>query len=274
MVLSQGGSVQDLEFRWSRQVDLREPSNPYQDWPEDSIVATEAVFPDAWSIANMQNFSLSGPKHDIALLFLSEVVPDIEPAVLVAPDEAGLVEEGAIVDVVGWGMSVPIGIADALSPPGADEYGRKMWGTTQLAEVGDYEMQVGDAPSATRKCRGDSGGPTFMEVDAGTVETYRLIGVTSRAADFNLCETSGGYDTRVDAYLDWIDEEMRAACADGTRVWCDEPGILLATPLSEALDDPAEAGEKPGTCQTVPSGALGWLGLTAVGMLLRRRSQD
>jgi len=33
-------------------------------------------------------------------------------------------------------------------------------------------------------------------------------------------------DTRVDAWLDWIDGEMIKACDDQTRVWCDIPGII------------------------------------------------
>jgi hypothetical protein len=263
-VLSQGGSVEDLEFRWSRQVDLTEPDSPSDAWPDDAIRAVATVFPDEWAIDNMQDFSLGVPKYDIALMFLEEAVQGVAPAVLVDAETAQAIAPGVVVDVVGWGFNEPIGIMESFMPPSPDAFGRKMWGTTRLDAVGDFEIQVGDEASATRKCRGDSGGPTFMEVSDDTVETYRLIGVTSRAADFTLCETMGGYDTRVDAYLDWIDEELRAACDDGTRVWCDEPGIIGPTEVAD---------EKPGGCHlaALSPGTWIWLWLPW-GAMRRRRS--
>jgi uncharacterized protein (TIGR03382 family) len=89
----------------------------------------------------------------------------------------------------------------------------------------------------------------------------RLIGVTSRSADFTLCAEKGGYDTRVDAYLDWIDDEMRAACEDGTRVWCEEPGILPASW--------AEGEQGKGGCNSAPGVLLA--GLFSLGFARRRR---
>ena len=51
-------------------------------------------------------------------------------------------------------------------------------------------------------------------------------GVTSHAYDDSDCFETGGVDTRVDAFLDWIDDEMRLRCDDGTRAWCEVPGIV------------------------------------------------
>ena len=42
------------------------------------------------------------------------------------------------------------------------------------------------------------------------------------------CNETGGVDTRVQFYRDWIESQMVAGCENGVRVWCDEPGILGA----------------------------------------------
>lgn len=262
-VISQGGTIDDLEFRWSRKADLSKPASPFDDYPDDAIKAIEAAHPPEWNIANMQNFSLDGPKYDIALLFLEEAVTT-PYAILPTLEEAEAIVPGASVEIVGWGMQEPIGIMDGFTPPDAGTFAEKFWGISELGEVGDYEFQVGNSADDTRKCRGDSGGPTFLPVDADTVEAYRLVGVTSRSADFTLCETEGGFDTRVDAYLGWIEEEMSARCADGTRVWCDETGIPAASP---AVED-----EKKGGCSHLPGGAGGLAILLAGVGLTRRRT--
>ncbi len=101
--------------------------------------------------------------------------------------------------------------------------GEKVCAASFINELGAFEMQIGD--TGARKCHGDSGGPTYLEVDAGDSSSLRVIGVTSRAYDESDC-LKGGVDTRVDAWLDWIDAEMTGACERGERVWCDVAGIL------------------------------------------------
>jgi hypothetical protein len=260
-VLSQGGTAEDLKFRWSRALDLREPSSPGDPWPEDSVAVAQTVLPEEWEITALQDFSLGTKKWDIAMLFLEEPVFDVEPAVLITEEEAEQIAEGAAVDVVGWGLTVPLGILDSFAPPDPETVGRKQWGTSTLAAVGDYEMQIGATPDATRKCRGDSGGPTFLEVEADTASTTRLIGVTSRSADFTLCAEKGGFDTRVDAYLGWIDRQLRAGCEDGARSWCDEEGIVPPALAEEAGCGGCDARGSVG----------GWWGLLGLGLLRRRR---
>ena len=75
-----------------------------------------------------------------------------------------------------------------------------------------------------------------MDIDGGV----RLIGVTSHAYDWTDCTETGGVDTRIDYYLDWIDDEMRARCESGERVWCEEEGILGPDYVGsgESGDDP------------------------------------
>ena len=52
------------------------------------------------------------------------------------------------------------------------------------------------------------------------------IGVTSHAYDETDCFETGGVDTRVDYYLEWIENEMTSRCTAETRAWCDTPGIV------------------------------------------------
>ena len=53
---------------------------------------------------------------------------------------------------------------------------------------------------------GDSGGPTYMDVETSSETKRRVIGITSHAYDPN-DYAKGGVDTRVDVWLDWIDDK-------------------------------------------------------------------
>jgi MYXO-CTERM domain-containing protein len=92
-----------------------------------------------------------------------------------------------------------------------------------------------------------------------------VIGVTSHAYSAEEDCYLGGVDTRVDAYLDWIEEAMIAACDDGTRSWCDEPGI--PDPGAAAGDDDDDDGGDG--CQDCSSEIAGGdAGLAALPLLL------
>ena len=89
-------------------------------------------------------------------------------------------------------------------------------------------------------------------------------------------ETWGGVDTRVSFHLDWIDDQMRSACEDGTRVWCDIPGIIppplpdgtVAWEIEEDIEEKRACG-----CSASPSAPWGFgaLGLAALALVRRRR---
>ena len=256
-----GIAFDDADIGFSRLSDLTPWAGmPGTVWPDDIVLAWEAVPHPNFSMQTM-DIGLA-ENDDIALLFLEEPILDVEPAILPTPAEAERIEEGADVDVVGWGQTT----ADRNPPPGT--VGVKMQGESHIAEVSDYEFKVGDVQTDTRKCHGDSGGPTFMDLGDG----QRLIGVTSHAYDYSDCYVTGGVDTRVDYYLDWIDDEMRMRCEDGTRVWCETDGIITPKWLAQQEAGETEEAKGCGCSATTMSNVHWWLfGMAGVIGLRRRR---
>lgn len=275
------GEVTDKDVRWTRQSDLSDfdGSQRNPDWPDDAV--------KAWDWAVHEDFSLQQLKtgialnYDIALLFLDEAVTDIDHAYLVTPEEADQVVEDTEVIVVGWGMQEATD--NPYQSPPAGTYSYKQMGESIIGDEGDYEFQVGVAQDDVRKCHGDSGGPTYLQVaDSGEYsELWRVIGVTSHAYDRTDCSETGGVDTRVSAFYDWIDDEMRARCEDGTRVWCEVEGVVPPPAVVVAAGDTGgpDAGDDEGGplagcgCASTPAPShAGWLvGLLGLVGLRRRR---
>jgi hypothetical protein len=264
------GEVEDMEIRWTRQPDLSslDGSSANADWPADSIVA--------WDWVAHPNFSMDGiglginQGEDIALLFLDEPVLDIDHAFLATQSQGLALAEGDEVMVVGWGQQIATSMWES-SPPGS--YAYKQMGVSNIGDIGEYEFQVGVLESDVRKCHGDSGGPSFKSIDG----EYRLVGVTSHAYDQNDCFETGGVDTRIDPYLEWIESEMVKRCEDGTRSWCDVEGIVTPEYYQELalaeLEEEQEQEDK-GACSTATITDLSWMlslsALTFVGW--RRRN--
>jgi len=242
------GTVDEREIRWTREADLSAwDGSAILDWPEDSVKAWDWVMHDSWDAYALETgLSLN---HDIALLFLEEALTDAPLSYLISAEESSQIEEGLDVTVVGWGQQTATG---TFEPIPAGTYGYKQMGISHINELNDYELQIGDLESDVRKCHGDSGGPTFLEIETDSSVTFRQIGVTSHAYDETDCFETGGVDTRVDYYLDWIDAEMRARCEDGTRAWCDVPGILPAP--GEGGGDSGTGGTDGGGDDTGPGG--------------------
>jgi Synergist-CTERM protein sorting domain-containing protein len=275
--LGNQGEIEDLQFAWSRQENLSKYGQAFipPEWPDDVAFAREAVFHPDW--AGVYSVELGVARNDdIGLIFLEDAL-DIPYASLPTTDEADTLEEGMDLDIVGWGQQ-------EQTPPGQaprqGTYGIKQWGRSVLAEIGKYEFQVGEKKSDVRKCHGDSGGPSFAEVGLtepgdGSPEDLnaRLVGVTSHAYDYTDCASEGGVDTRVDAYLEWINEELTKRCEDGSRAWCEVPGIL---PPPHADGTPgweeevlADVGCAKGGCNAGSDG--GPWALAALALVLRRR---
>lgn len=240
--------------------------------PSDAIEAIGAVYHASYSLSGFDEGIANN--HDIALLFLSEVAA-IEHAYPVDLDESDQLVEEAEVIVVGWGQQ-------STAP---DSTGEKMMGVSTVGALGEAEFLVGPLDSDVRQCHGDSGGPVFLDVLADTTTPLRLVGVTSHAYDETACEEIGAVNTRIDAHLDWLDAQLRARCADGFRVWCEEPGLIFAPQAEEdegnaVVDDglgasPGSGGggkqdlsEAPAGCSTTGGGAI-WL----LPLLLSRTRQ-
>ncbi len=258
--------LNDVRYYWTREADLTDldGTNPNAPLPEDAIEAWDWAQPSDWDITKLQ-MGLA-ENHDIALLFLKEAVP-VPHAYLPTVEEAVQIVEGAEVDVVGWGQQIATNFGQ--QPP-SGSYALKQKGTSFIAEVSPYELKIGEVEEDVRKCHGDSGGPSFMRVTTESTEPVRLIGVTSHAYDMTDCKETGGVDTRVDHYLEWIQEEMEDRCADGTRVWCEETGIPAIPPPPEE----ARACGCANTGEMQASGAL-MAALAAVlpALGLRRRQR-
>jgi len=232
--------------------------------PDDAVLVKASVFPVEFDINRMQDGTALD--YDIALAFLDEPLEDQPLGVVPTDDEAEALTAGAEVAIVGWGQTSQGGPA-----------GVKYWGESVVGAISDYEFQVGPNQDDVRQCHGDSGGPTFLAVETGSATKERVVGVTSHSWDSTDCASVGGVETRVDHYLDWIDDEMGDACAEGTRTWCDEPGIL--PPPTGARTSSANIGDGIRVapfCGTVAPGSSAVL--AALSMLLtgarRSRAQE
>lgn len=233
------GEVQRADFYISFDPDLSALANMEQggappEIPASAVPVREHLRHEDFSLESMGQVDGPGNYLDVALLFLAVTVDDVAPAVVIAPDEVDQLAVGSAVTIAGWGQQTVTGQFEA---PPAGTVGLKVCGTTTINELGDTEMQIGAGTSTTRKCHGDSGGPTYLNVDTDHAVAARVIGITSHAYDQSDCN-KGGIDTRVDAYLDWFDAAMRARCDNGTRVWCEVPGIV-----PPAFYDPPGEGE-------------------------------
>ncbi len=298
--------ISSIEYGFDPSPDLTAYASMFsleRNFPSTAAVGTVAVYPDEWNFAAL-NIGLAtgnnlGDYHDISLIFLDEPV-DAPFAYLPTEAEGDQLEEGHVVDIVGWGQRDASTYSTAV--------GTKYHGESFINEMARFEFQVGAEADDVRKCHGDSGGPTFMEVDTDSAVTHRVVGVTSHAYDMTDCNEKGGVDTRVDYHLEWIDAEMTAACDDGLRSWCEWPGIIpppdadgyhawedkpepepepettttptdgeggSTTDATDDVDDDSEeegdeaSSEKAGGCSTVPGTAGGLMVL--VGLLGARR---
>lgn len=225
--------------------------------PKDAIRVTSRHVNPGYGAAGGNESGGLGNVGDLGLVFLAKPVTAVRPAVVISAAEAKQLERGAPVGIAGWGMQTPG--ADPLGggpgggedEPGDAPHGRKRCGQAVLNELGAHEMQIGAGPETVRKCHGDSGGPTYFVAKTETKIKERLIGVTSHAYDASDC-AKGGVDTRVDAWLDWIEQELTDGCTSKARVWCEVKGIVPA----RHYDGPAPLlGRVTGTARVPPAAA-------------------
>jgi hypothetical protein len=218
------GDTERADFYVTFEADLsRFAENQSQDplpIPSSAIPASVGIPHPSFDLLSLGQ-GTSGVESDIGLLFLAAPITDVLPEVVITTAEAEQLAVGDAVTIAGWGQQLP---TSQFEQPPAGSVGIKVCGATTIEELGTTLMQIGDAPETTRKCRGDSGGPTYIELEGAAIRR-RVIGVTSRAYDQSDCN-KGGVDTRIDSFVDWIDDEMRQGCENGDRVFCDVPGVL------------------------------------------------
>ncbi len=250
------GTLGDAKVRWTKEQDVRDFSGGnVERWPDNSVRVREWVVHPGWDWYGM--VGPIGENDDIALLFLEEPVLDVPLAYLPSYDEDDLVRKNAPVYLVGYGRT------DATD---GNSSGRKRQGLSKIGTVEDWEFHVGETEPEVRQCFGDSGGPTFAALDpwsslptASGDRTLRLVGVVSHLWDGTQCEEKGALNTRVDYYLDWLDDEMRQRCDDGSRVWCEIPGIVDPEWPDQGLLLGLSEEELPVACGCVTQ-ASGWPG--------------
>lgn len=265
-------NVESSELYWSRRPDLSryQLGMPQQALPEDAIKVLQAPMHPGWVGMLGVRIGLA-QNNDIALMFLETPVLDVPLGYLPQAGELDLANDDPVV-IVGWGQQ--------LQDPVPGTVGKKQVAESYVAGVGDFEVKIGEIATDGRKCHGDSGGPSFKDYpESESAESWRLIGVTSHAYDMTDCRQTGGVDTRVSAYLDWIDQTMKAACADGTRSWCEIDGII-PPPLPDGtlaweIPEDVEETKKACGCANATGGqAFGTFGLMLVlGAFSRRRSR-
>jgi uncharacterized protein (TIGR03382 family) len=198
--------------------------------------------------------------YDIGLVFLEEPMENIEPAIVMTPEEAKGLGVGIDVQIAGWGQQT----IDSEGP-----IGTKHCATAKIFEINDFEMQIGNEPSTARKCHGDSGGPTMLTISTETRRKDRVIGATSRAYDSSDCG-KGGVDTLASAYYQWINDRMKERCDAGQRAWCEVPGIV-APSYYDDLDSPPLPSSESGGCNSGgSSGGLAALALFGLLAWIRR----
>jgi hypothetical protein len=246
------GSVENLDMRWTTQSDLSswDGSDMNVPWPDDAVSAWDWVAHPGY---DMNDFDVGlAENDDLALIFLDTPIFDFPHAYLPTEGLGSQLTEGDEVIIVGWGQQSATSQWEA---PPAGSFAIKQQAISDISELGSSEFQVGQNESDARKCHGDSGGPSFLMMDG----SLRVVGVTSHAYDSSDCFETGGVDTRVDAYIEWIDNEMRIRCEDGSRAWCDVEGIVEPDFYDQPNNNNTEEEEnnKLFGCNAVMS-PLGW----------------
>jgi hypothetical protein len=211
-------------------------------FPEGVLEAAGFVRHEDFELSALNAETVNGPGnfYDIGLVFLAEPITDVVPAIVIAEDEESAIVEQAPVGIAGWGQQV-VGGGNPFEPPEPGTVGYKVCAESFINEIGEFEMQVGGDETTSRKCHGDSGGPTYIDIDGGGSIPRRVIGVTSHAYDGEGC-VKGGVDTRVDAWREWIEAEMQTGCTDEVRSWCVVPGILTPEYVQDVLADGVPVG--------------------------------
>jgi hypothetical protein len=154
-----------------------------------------------------------GAGNDFAVCRLAFAAPDVPIIPPLMGCELDVLQPGVPVTVVGFG----------LTPEG--DFARKHAVTTALHGFNDAgEAMIGG--DGQDSCRGDSGGPAFVELPDGG--GWRFFGITSYGEPD--C-TSGGYYALVHEGMPWFEEAAAqdfTPCTDADGQWDPDPRCTAA----------------------------------------------
>ncbi|MEW4529444.1 trypsin-like serine protease [Maioricimonas sp. JC845] len=143
------------------------------------------------------NFTLA---NDIAIFELSEPVVGVEPT----PLFSGTPQIGMELILVGFGAG-----GDAGGHNG--DFGTLRVGTTEIEYVTSTRIEWDfDSALESNTAPGDSGGPAFVDING----ELQVIGVTSGGTKQNAGLGDHSFDTRVDAFSNWIDAVLSQEVVD------------------------------------------------------------
>jgi uncharacterized protein (TIGR03382 family) len=188
---------------------------------------------------------------DVGVVLLAQPITEVAPVPMARPADSAQIQANLAMEIVGYGITDnATGAAGVMADA-----------QTTLISLNPTEIQVGMGSPQPQNCNGDSGGPGFATIGG----TRRIIGIVSRSFAGSEC-TTGGIDTRVDAYLAFVHSKVTSG------IPCDSGMAPSCTPPPDDPDDPG-GGEDDGGCCSSSHGAPGGiaLGLLVGVALLRRR---
>ncbi len=168
-----------------------------------------------------------GNGTDLAYCVLAEPVTDIEPERLLAGCELADFFEGAPAVIVGYGVDHDGG-----------SYGTQRAAVSRVESIDDeLFLAQGDADT----CRGDSGGPVFIErAEPDGTRQRRLAGVTSAGTESD-CGRGVGHYVNVTRKLEWLEQSSQldlTPCFDG-GAWSPTPRCFFAS-CGAAFEQPPD----------------------------------
>jgi hypothetical protein len=179
--------------------------------------------------------------NDVAVVTLGEDAPVAAMPMNPTMDDTWV---GRPITLVGYGVS------DGKAQTGA---GIKRMVEVNIDQV-DAQMLHYLAKGGKAECNGDSGGPALVDV-GGKIMT---AGITSYGDEF--CQQGGAY-TRVDVFLDYINEQVAKAGVTDPNA----PGGDPNDPGSVDPNDPGADPNDPGNDPNDPGGGAGCQGETWEG---------
>ncbi len=157
-------------------------------WPD----GRDALVEVADAMAHPQHRTM---EHDIGLVKLARPLDGVDPVVVSAspPSDSWL---DTPLRYVGYGVT-----SDE-----ADDAGEKRRADIPLQSWDEQWLMAEDPQGATNLCWGDSGGAAMLPLDGGG---FALVGVQSWVWDDDDTPCTGGSSgaARVDAHLDWLEDE-------------------------------------------------------------------